>query len=319
MGSKKIVVTGASGYIGTSVIPYLVQRGYIPVALLGDKEKCGFPREVEVRAGDTGDHRFLCRAIKDADIVLHLAGFKGYERCLRDVDRAVSANILFTKDILESARKNRVRMIFTSTYWTYGHRLALPYLEDMPLMPSEPYGWSKAIAETMVRSSGLNYAILRLANVFGYGAGKGYDELTALFLKKAMAGMPITLNNAGRHSVDLISVDDVCKAIVAVIGLKDKYLVLNVGSGKPISILKIAELINEVSESLTGAKAKLVKGEDGKDEILFADRWVDASRLKEAADFTPTDIKASLERFASVLLAKGINEKDDKSSKALIS
>lgn len=307
MRSRKILITGANGYFGSSLIFYLIEKGYQPVALLRKGAKWEFPLDVETRTGEILDEGFLAEAITDMDIIFHVAGLKGYDQCLKYVDKIVEANILFTDRLLKATRGKKVKIIFTSTYWVYGHKSPLPYHENLPLMPTEPYGWSKALAERLVMASGINYTVVRLTNVFGYGMGKGYDEVTSLFLKRAFAGDYILLNNAGEQSIDLIYIDDVCKALLSIIELKMEDIILNIGSGMPISILKLAEAVNEVSRRLTGNEAEIRKCEKESNEILFSDRWVDISRLEKLTGFTPTPLVIALERFAHKLLSQGVS------------
>ena len=301
---NKILITGADGYIGSNLVVHLAKEGYQPMALLRKDTSFNFPPSIETRAGDLGNDRFLSEAVKDVDIIIHLAGHKGYEQCSSEIARTFHANISFTERLVNAVGKNKKKIIFASTYWVYGHKAPLPYHDDLPIMPSEPYGWSKALAERLIISSGLNYIILRLTNVFGYGIGKRYNEVTSFFLKNAFNGKPVSLHNAGQHSIDLISIDDVCKIITKMIHQDNNNLILNLGSGDPVSILKLSEVVNTVSKKLTGNEAAINVGKKESDEILFANRWVDSGRLKMLTGFTPAPLIFSLEQFAKSLLSE---------------
>jgi|ETNmetMinimDraft_23_1059889.scaffolds.fasta_scaffold51903_2 nucleoside-diphosphate-sugar epimerase len=301
---EKILVTGANGYIGSRLIFYLNKKDICPIALIREEAEWPFSLDAEIRRGDFSDEKFLHKSIEDIDIIFHLAGLKEYNKCSEEVDKVVDANISFTGRLLKVARKNKTKVVFTSTYWVYGHKSPVPYDENLVLMPSEPYGWSKAMAEKMIMTSGVEYNILRLSNVFGYGMGKGYDEVVSLFLKKAISGEPVLLHNSGKHNIDLISIDDTCRVLVSIIKKDFKDLILNVGSGIPISILKLAEVVNEVSKRLTGNSASISNEKTENNDILFSDRWVDISRLKKLTGFVPTPIVSSMERFSHNLLAE---------------
>ncbi len=319
MNKKKVLITGASGYIGGAVIPFLIKAGLCPIALLQKEEEWPHPINVEIRRPDTKDEPVLSEVMQGVSVVLHLAGFKGYGQCSTEIGRAVEANIIFTKRVIGAALKERQKIVMASTYWVYGHKAVLPYREDSVIMPSEPYGWSKAIAEQMVISSGLSYTIVRLANVFGYGLGKGHDEVASFFLMKALKGEPITLVNKGKNRIDLVCVDDVCRVITDIMVLGRNNLILNIGSGKPITIYELASRINGISKRLSGKVSEIIKKQDKPDEICFADRWVDITRLAKLVGFRPAPLSESLEKLAGTLIAEGEYEKGNKDSAAAIS
>lgn len=305
MKPEKIIVTGANGYIGSALIHYLLGLGHRPIALLRQKETWGFPSNIDTRMGDFNNENFLSSAFADVDVIFHLAGVKGHDKCIKEVAETAKANIYFTERIIKSLGKKQAKIIFSSTYWVYGHKSPGPFHEDMALSPSEPYGWSKALAEQLIKSSGFNYTIVRPGNIFGYGMGKGYEEITSLFLETALLGQSVLLHNAGEHCIDLICIDDVCKILGKIIELKDKNLILNIGNGNPVSILKLAHVVNEVSMKVAGKQAKIIKGEKENNEILFTDRWMDIARLKSLMGYRAVPLAVSLEKFANDLLPKG--------------
>lgn len=302
---KRIVITGANGYIGSSLIAKLLQKGSRPIALVRHDSKMDLPFDVEVRQVDPMKPEKLSDAIADADIIFHLAGLKGSDRCSDDPCKSAQDNIFFTKMLVESASNRNVKIIFTSTYWVYGNNASLPFKEDSIPMPSEQYGWSKTVAEQVVHNSGLNHLILRLANIFGYGSGKKYDDVTALFLKKAMRGEEIVLDNGGMHCIDLLYIDELSNLLSDMAEMNSKNMILNVGGGMPVSILNLARCANAVSKSLTGRCAKIIKGDREDNKVLFSDRWMDISKIKKLMRFDPAPLKGSLKTFAKDLLSEG--------------
>jgi nucleoside-diphosphate-sugar epimerase len=300
--SKKVLVTGATGYIGSYLLSHLLQAGYPTKALLRKDATLACGGNLEVARGAWDDAAFLSRATAEADIVVHLAGLKGQEACSNETEKVLEANILIVQRLLNALKSKPAKMIFASSYWVYGHKSPTPYREALPLMPSEPYGWSKALAERAIMDSGVDYTIIRLANVFGYGSGRGYEEVTSLFLKRALQGGQVLLKNGGEHSVDLISVDDVCQLFLKIINLAEKNIILNVGRGVPVTLANLAGTVNKVSKSLTGKVATVEIGPKEPDEISFADRWVDISRIKQFTGFEPVPLERSLNEFALHLM-----------------
>lgn len=300
---KQILVTGANGYLGASLIYRLREAGYRIKAIVGlNSDVACLPGIDIMRCGADADVR-LARALAETDTLVHLAGVKGYGQCSQELGRVIDGNILFLQQLLSLIHDDSLKIIFASTYWVYGHKAAVPYREDQPLMPSEPYGWSKALAEELIRTCGLPYTIVRLTNVFGYGRGTRYEEVTSLFLKRAFGGEPITLRNNGAHCIDLVSNEDVCKVLIKILGKGCVNETFNVGSGTPVTIYQLAEQVNNLSKNLTSQKAKIELGPSEGDAISFADRWVSIEKLQQYIKFVPTPLSESLEKFARELLA----------------
>jgi UDP-glucose 4-epimerase len=300
---KHIIVTGANGYLGASFIYRLREAGYRIKAVVGpNSDVACLPGIDIIRRGVDGD-ACLARALAESDTLVHLAGVKGYDQCAQELGRVIDANILFLQQLLSLTQDDSLKIMFASTYWVYGHQAAVPYREDQLLMPSEPYGWSKALAEQLIRTCGLPYTILRLTNVFGYGRGTRYEEVTSLFLEKAFRGGKITLRNHGAHCVDLVSSEDVCEVFIKILEKGSGNDTFNVGSGTPVTIYQLAEQVNHLSDRLTSQRAKIELGPPEKDAISFADRWVSIEKLQQYIKFIPTPLSKSLEKFARDLLA----------------
>lgn len=304
MGNKRIVVTGANGYLGSAFISHLIDFGYQPIGILKKGSKWDLPIDIETVSGEPGDEKLISEIIGDADTIYHLAGLKDPVQCSKKVNQAIESNIILTQKIIKLARKKRAKIIFASTYWVYGHMAPLPFHENISIMPSEAYGWSKALAEKIVMLSGLDFTILRLTNIFGYGTGRKYEEVISLFLKKAMAGDTILLKNCGKHSMDFIYIDDVCNVMLNLKNINSKKPVLNIGGGAPVTISKLAEVINKVSKRLTGNTAVIKKGEKENDEIIFSDKYLDISTLRQLTSFNPKPLEKALEEFANKILAE---------------
>lgn len=298
MTLQKVIVTGASGYIGSSMLKSLVECGlYHPVALLRKKVSY-LPAGVETRTGNLSDAIFLRESLADADVIIHNAGRKGTDACVNDIVGTIEANIRFTERLLAAVTNSRTRIVFSSTYWVYGHLLRPPFNEEQAVSPSELYGWTKAVAEKLIVESGLDYIILRLSNIFGYGSGIKFNEAASFFISRAKQGAALMLHNSGKQCVDLLSVDDLCAVLLDLLKMGAQKTILNIGSGVPVSVAALAELVNEVTERLFNSKAVLFLGEPEENEIQFADRWVDITKLKKMTDFIPSPLVGELEKFA---------------------
>ncbi|MCA1831910.1 MAG: complex I NDUFA9 subunit family protein [Actinomycetota bacterium] len=189
----EVLVTGASGFVGGHVVPRLVAEGMTVRALSRSPE--GLPAGVTHVAGDVGDATILRQAMRDADAVVHLVAIiveRGDQTFFR-------VNHLGTESVVRTMREAGVR--------TLVHQSALGV---GPGLQKYPYLHSKWLGEEAVRSSGLDYTILRPGVIHGPGAG---------FFKPIvwnLRWLPVfPLPAGGTTRFQPVHVDDVCTAIVA--------------------------------------------------------------------------------------------------------
>jgi NAD dependent epimerase/dehydratase len=179
---KKVVVTGAGGFIGSHLVEALVTAGasvtavvrYNSNSLIGN---LGFLdrkviHAVKIAAGNIEDNDFMYSTIKRQEIVLHLAALIAIPYSYEAPRSYVRTNIEGTLNVLEAARRYDVdRVVHTSTSEVYGTALRVPIGEDHPLQGQSPYSASKIgadkLAESYHRSFGTPVTTLRPFNTFG--------------------------------------------------------------------------------------------------------------------------------------------------------
>jgi NAD dependent epimerase/dehydratase len=179
---KKVVVTGAGGFIGSHLVEALVKEGasvtavvrYNSNSLIGN---LGFldrnSRDaVKIAAGNIEDSDFMYNTIKRQDIVLHLAALIAIPYSYEAPRSYIRTNVEGTLNVLEAARRYDVdRVVHTSTSEVYGTALRVPIGEDHPLQGQSPYSASKIgadkLAESYHRSFGTPVMTLRPFNTFG--------------------------------------------------------------------------------------------------------------------------------------------------------
>ena len=190
----KILVTGGAGYLGTHLVPMLLEKGY-QVRLFdafnwGLRPILHFAAHplLEIQTGDVRNREQVRDAMKGCDVVMHLAAIVGYPACAADPDRAYSTNVLGTKNIVEELGGRR--LIFASTGSTYGKVEGI-CTEETPIAPLTLYGSTKWEAEQMVRDK--NGVGLRLATVFGVSPRLRLDLLVNDFTYQALANRQIIL------------------------------------------------------------------------------------------------------------------------------
>lgn len=173
--SKKVLVTGGAGYIGSHVVLQLCEAGYEPVVL--DNLSTGFRPAVigaPLLVGDTGDKPMVTDILAEYEIqaVLHFAAHTIVPESVEQPLKYYGNNTCSTRNLLECCQQHGVKQfIFSSTAAVYGIPEHIPAYEDAPKQPINPYGTSKLMTEWMLQdlgvSSGMQYVILRYFNVAG--------------------------------------------------------------------------------------------------------------------------------------------------------
>jgi len=179
---KKVLITGADGFIGSHLTEALVESGFDVRAfvcynsfnsygwldtILSDKKS-----KIEFFPGDIRDPNGVREAMKDVDIVFHLAALIAIPFSYHSPDSYIDTNVKGTLNIIQAARDNKVkRVLVTSTSEVYGTAQFVPITELHPKQPQSPYSASKigadAIADSFYRSFELPITIVRPFNTFG--------------------------------------------------------------------------------------------------------------------------------------------------------
>lgn len=182
ISGKKVLVTGAGGFIGSHLVEELVKRGAVVRAMVhynsaSSRGNLAFldpdiERSLDVAAGNIEDGDFVLRAMEGVDVVLHLAALIAIPYSYVAPRSYVRTNVEGTLNVLEAARRlGTGRVVHTSTSEVYGTALYVPIDEDHPLRGQSPYSASKIgadkIAESYFRSFGTPVVTLRPFNTFG--------------------------------------------------------------------------------------------------------------------------------------------------------
>jgi len=247
----KIVVTGASGFIGRHLVVALLVAGHEVVAVL---HKHALPVHFRTDAlhivwGDAENLSPVRDAILQADAVCHLAAL--IIRGPSDVwvaERCVQINSLFALRIAEFAlERPKTRMIFLSSGQAYCYS-KVPVSEEAPMYPVERsthYLASKLLGELYVeslrRSRRLSVVTLRLGCCYGPGM---QISVVSSFMNSAAAGLPLTVFDGGRATHDFVYVSDVVSVVMCALESGNPG-VYNVGSGRACSILELAQTVAE--------------------------------------------------------------------------
>ena len=254
---KTILITGGLGYVGGRLADYLHRhRPTWQLRLLTRRsvsETPSWAQPFKVIQGDVALSETLREAVQGVETVIHLASLNEV-KSQRNPRRALEVNSMGTGNMLEVAQDAGVqRFIYFSTFHVYGPWAASLITEETSTRPVHPYAITHRLAEDFVnRSRYLNRMqtlILRLSNGYGYPMDNSLDCWRLVFndlCRQALLEGRIVLRSSGHQQRDFIALSDVVRAVEYFLCLPEeawKDGLFNLGSGRSMSVLQVAELI----------------------------------------------------------------------------
>lgn len=226
----KILVTGGSGFIGSHVVDKLIDAGH-DTRILDIKEP--HRKDVDFYSGDICSIKDVTTAIKNINVVYHLAAFSNIDLVKANPLKMIELNIMGTAIVLEAARKQGVkRFILASSVFVYGRGGHL-------------YTTAKITSEMLCKDYqklyGVPYTILRLATV--YGPRSRNVDVISIFVKNAMEGKGLTVNGGGRQVRNFIYVEDLAEGCAAALNKTAENKTYVLCGSQNTSIIELAELI----------------------------------------------------------------------------
>jgi len=299
MNKKKVLVTGADGFIGSHLVEELLNEGYEVRAfcMYNSFNTWGWldnlPKEilekVEIFTGDVRDPNGVRVAMQGCAIVYHLAALIAIPYSYHSPDSYVDTNVKGTLNILQAARDLKVeRVLVTSTSEVYGTAQFVPITEAHPRQPQSPYSASKigadCMAESFYRSFDLPVTIVRPFNT--YGPRQSARAIIPTIITQLLAGFEEIKLGDLTPTRDLLFVKDTAKGFIAIANSSDLIgQDCNIATNSEITMQKMADTIL----SLINPKAKIVQDEQrirpAKSEVfrLFGDN----SKIIEHTDWKP--------------------------------
>lgn len=241
MSENVIGVTGATGFIGSSLVKKLLTKGYRVKALVREN-KDKLPSGIEIVKGSLSDLKAINSFTSGIDTLVHLAA-----RQLLPEQEMVKDNIDGTYNLISSSLdKNISQIVYLSTIAVYGESQGSVFTEDDAPHPNTIYGLTKYISENIVnywsRKSGNTITVLRPFNIYGPGNKKG---VIYNFYKSFLESGKITIFGDGLQTRDYLFVEDVVEAICLSISNKTEGII-NLGTGQSYSLLDLVKIFGEV-------------------------------------------------------------------------
>ena len=279
MKRKKILVTGAGGFIGSNLVEKLVKKNFKVTALVqynvdnnyGWLDTIKFKRnKPKIITGGICDSIFVDKVCKNLDYIIHLAALISIPYSYRSPLSYINTNILGTTNLLEGCRKYNIKhFIHTSTSEVYGSAKYVPIDENHPLNAQSPYAASKIAADQIClsfqKSFNLPITIIRPFNTFG--PRQSLRAVIPTILYQASLNNEIELGNLNSKR-DFTFVDDTVNGFICALNKKKTIgEVINLGTGHEVSIKKIVEITSKILNKKLSIKKKLDRFRPKKSEV----------------------------------------------------
>lgn len=310
---RTILVVGGAGYVGSALVPLLLNRGYrvrvLDAMIYGDEPIRAFRDHPDFTLihGDFRQVDKVVEALQGVDTVIHLGGLVGDPACALDEDLTVEINLMATKMIAEVAKGYGVsRFVFASTCSVYGEMDGI-LTEQSPVNPISLYARTKVASEkVLLRLSDANFSptILRFGTVYGFSGRTRFDLVVNLLTAKAVHDNVITLYG-GDQWRPFVHVEDVAKAVMLVATAPQASVaskVFNVGSDE--QNMTLATLAERVQAAVPSAVI-LDKGANS-DKRNYR---VSFTNIRETLAFTPDwTVEMGIQQVAKALNSGAVKD-----------
>lgn len=304
---KRVLVTGADGFIGSHLVELLVREGLEVKALSqynsfnywGWLDDIDCAKDVEIISGDVRDPHFCRKVTQDVDTVFHLAALIAIPYSYVAPDSYVDTNVKGTLNICQAALDNGVqRVIHTSTSEVYGTARYVPIDEKHPLQPQSPYSASKIGADAMAMSYFNAFNLpLTIARPFNtYGPRQSARAVIPTIITQIASGMKQIKLGDTTPTRDFNYVADTCRGFIELARCEQAIgETVNIGSNYEISVGDTLNLIKE----LMGSDVEFITDDQRirpeKSEVFRL--WCDNTRIRTLTGFEPRhDIRDGLQR-----------------------
>ena len=249
------VVTGGAGFVGSHLVKLLVKEGHEVTVIdnlhTGKKENLeSVIQQITFKKIDIRNYEELEKIMKNIDGVFHQAALTVVQDSFKNPQEYHDVNVDGTENIFKLAQKNNFKVVYASSSSVYGHQEKVPIAENAIRNPINPYGQTKLDDEYLVEKYsklGVKIIGLRYFNIFGEGQTLEYAGVITKFLDKIKQSQSPIIFGDGSQIRDFIYVGDIVMANFLAMKSEVNNLLVNIGTGEPLTILKLAEIFLEIS------------------------------------------------------------------------
>lgn len=255
----RVLVTGGCGYVGSRLIPRLLEEQNVEEVVVFDSLATGSPanlagtvgEDLEFRHGDVREYGDIESAMREVDAVVHLAAVTGAASTHDRRQETLAVNRDGTENVITSARKYDVEtVVLASSCNNYGRVASTDIDEETAQNPLNPYAESKLAAEQLLERSvtehGIDGTALRMSTNYGWAPGIRFNLVVNRFVFRALTDRPLTVYGDGTNWRPFLHVDDAAAAYASAVVESGSWpqLVYNVGiNDQNYRIAEIAELV----------------------------------------------------------------------------
>jgi len=308
--SRRVLVTGGGGFIGSNLVRALLERGDRVRVLdnfsTGNRGNlAGLEDDVELVEGELRSYERVHNAVRGVEVVFHQGALPSVPRSVQDPLTTGAVNVEGTLNVLLAARDESVRrVVFASSSSVYGNSGTLPRQESQAPDPISPYAVAKLAAErycvSFFRVYGLETVALRYFNVFGerQDPTSQYAAVVPRFVTAVAEGRPVPIHGDGTQSRDFTYVANVVEANLLAGERPDVGgSVLNVATGRQASVDELADAIGAVLGRPVEKEYLPTRAGDVRDS------WADVSEARRVLGYeTKVGLEEGLRLTAESLL-----------------
>jgi len=299
----KVLITGATGYLGASLTRALLAGGHAVMAL--GRDPAAIERLSAWCGADAVSLESLCAdltALEDlptgVDVLIHAAALRD-PQCAQDPAAAVRINVQGTYRMLRLAAERGVRrVVYVSSQSVYGAQPA-PWRETLTPLPDGVYALTKLCGERLVAefAAAFDWAVLRLSRLYGVTPFRHAGELLDKFARLARLGQPLPIHGDGEQRMDLLHVADAAACVVKLLRAPASHwnTVYNVGAGGSLSL---NDLVAALAQSARTVGLPPVQVDKHPSDGVALHLELDTARAREVLGWLPQhDLKETLKEY----------------------
>jgi len=276
---KKILVTGAAGFIGSKICTELIKKNYSIIGCddFSTGSKKNIIKGIKFIKIDLSNKKAINKLPKNIDYIFHLAGQSSGEKSFEDPLDDLKRNFISTYNLINYAKEKKIKNFFyASSMSVYGDLVGKARVKDF-CKPLSYYGLHKKLSEDYIinNSNNFNFIIFRMFNVYGPGQDLFNDKqgMVSIYLASILKKNKIIVKGSIKRYRDLIYIDDVVDIWIE--GLKNKKMknkIINLGTGQKTKVSQMLEILKKLHA--TKSKVIIKKNTPGDQHGIYADKSI---------------------------------------------